>query len=333
MACNPLLLNIRPNLASAIKNFCDIPFLLFQIHKYAILNGVKTALSTLIFLFLASGCGKFQEKFSRLHSDRTTLQITTSGSQDGFHTTAQELWGRAMLVVVGQNGLQFQKGMIVPDKTQPLTLNLPNGNYKIYAVGWDGYFGGACANPTNCYPVEGQAYCSNPNGTDVSLNGITTSLNVVLTTGGCDFANSTVYTGGQAATTTIKPTNIKVCSSGSSLPTCSAPGASHDVQMELLEYELVGGNLTIFEDKNLSHACSSAVNDTGSGTSKNPVVGFPFLSRVRLYTSGSSCASGLSKTYLFTQGLSGYATSPGSANTYFNYYNAGSGSTQLMLRE
>lgn len=289
--------------------------------------------SLLFFVLVLSSCGKFQDKFSRIQNDRTNLEINTAGDKGALGTMAQELWGRSIVVVVGQDGLAYSRSVIVSDKTEPLSLNLPNGNYKAYAVGWDGDFSGACPNPANCYPVQGQAYCSSPNGIPLSLTGGNSSVTITLSTAGCDFTAATVFTGGQAATTTIKPTNVKVCATASALPACTAPGAAHDVQMELLEYEKIGGNLTIFEDKTLSHGCAPSVTESGAGTGKNPPVGFPFISRFRLYTAASSCGSGLSKTYLFGAGLSGYASSPGSADVYYNYYNAGSGFTQLLLRE
>lgn len=292
---------------------------------------------SLILLALLSGCGNFQEKFSRLSNDRTTLQIQTSGGASGDGDSigpfAKELWGRSYIAIVGQNGLNYSRGLVVPDKTQLMSLSLPNGQYKLYAVGWDGDFGGPCANPNNCYPVEGQAYCSDPNGIVLNLSGGSISITINLAAASCNFTSPTIFTGGQAATTTIKPTSVRVCASSDTLPSCTAPGASHDVQMELLEYEKAGDEIKINETNSLSHGCAPSVNNTGSNTSKNPPIGFPFISRFRLYPSGSSCNSVPSKTYLFRSGLVNYGSSPGTSGVYYDYSNASSSHTLLLLKE
>jgi hypothetical protein len=173
----------------------------------------------------------------------------------------------------------------------------------------------------------------------VNLTGGAASVNLSLTTSHCDFTVPSMYSVGQAAATDLKPLNVKICGSASTLPSCNTPGSSWDVSMELVVYQKNGTALSVIESLTEPFGCLTGVANAGSPSAKNFPPGLnatnydkPFAYRFRVYPNGSSCSGAAQAEFLFGEGLASYTTAPGSAVSYFDYFNGGGTHAILYLK-
>jgi hypothetical protein len=291
----------------------------------------------LLALLLLSSCGWVDDRFGRIQGASTEANFKFNQDQE-FSTQALELYGNIAIYLVGVNGNPYSTNLVIGNRFEPASITLPNGSYRAYAVGWEGDNSGACTSPSPCSPVQGQARCSDPNAPVVNLTGGRASVNLNLSTSHCDFTVPSVYSEGQAAATDLKPLNVKICGSASSLPTCNTPGSSWDVSMELVVYQKNGNALSVNEALTKQFGCLTGVANAGAPSAKNFPVGYssaadrPFTYRFRVFPNGSSCSGALQAEFLFGEGLSAFATAPGSGVSYFDYFNGGGSHAVLYLK-
>jgi hypothetical protein len=289
----------------------------------------------LILALFLSSCGWVDSRFGRLDTNSTVTTFQFDHGSD-FSASALELYGYIAIFLVGIDGNAYSTNMTLGSKFDSGSITLPNGNYRVYAVGWDGDNSGACTAPSPCSPVQGQARCSDPGMPSISLAGGSTTVNLTLNTANCSFTGPSVYSDGQAAEANLKPLNLKLCGSASTLPSCNTTGSTWDVSMELVVYRKNGAMFEVIESLTKQIGCAAGVGNAGVPTAKNFPAGLasaadrPFAYRFRVYPNGSGCTGTLQAEFLFGEGLAAYATAPGAGVSYFDYSN-GVGSHALLL--
>lgn len=293
----------------------------------------------LLVVLFASSCGWVDSRFGRIEGGSTEASFRFNQGSD-FSAQALELYGNIAIYIVGVNGNPYSTNLLLGSKFDGASITVPNGPYKVFAIGWDGDNGGACTAPSPCSPVQGQTRCSEPEVAPIQFSGGSTTVNLELSSVHCDQATDTVYSPGQTTPgiSELKPLNIKICGAASTLPTCNTPGSSWDVSMELVVYQKTGTALSVIEPLTKQIGCAASVNNAGFATAKNFAPGsasfaeHPFAYRFRVYPSGSSCSGTLQAEFLFGEGLANYAMAPGSSVSKFDYYNAGASHAQLYLK-
>jgi hypothetical protein len=285
-----------------------------------------------------SSCGYIDKKYGRSDDADTNLSFNLAGSGH-FNALSGELYGGIYVYLVGQNGAPTAN-VLMKNVFTLSGITLPNGLYKLYAVGWDGDNSGACTAATPCSPVQNQTHCSDPAGVNVNLTGGSQVVSIALNQSNCTYGSASVFSGGQSspAITSIKPLAIMLCGSASSLPTCNTPGSPWDVKFEIVTYRKDGNSMVINEAETDQIGCATSVSNSSVATGKNFVTGStsaadrPFAYRFRIYPSSSGCTGTMQAEFLFKEGLENYATSPGSTNSYFDYNNSASSHAQLKLK-
>lgn len=289
----------------------------------------------LLSILLISSCGWVDQRFGRMEGGSTEAHFQFGNGGD-FSAQALELYGNIAVYLVGVNGTPYSTNMTLGNKFDNASITLPNGSYRVYAIGWDGDNSGACTAPSPCSPGQGQVRCSSPNLPVLSLTGGTASVNLTMNTANCDFTIPTAYTPGMAAATDFKQMGVYLCGPSSTLPgSCNTP-TTRDVSMELVVYQKQNGSFTVIESLTKKMGCIGGANNGGTGTAKNFPVGNPsandrpFAVRFRLFASGSGCSGTVYQEFLFSEGLTSYAVAPGAANAYFDYVNGGWGSQSVL---
>jgi len=283
-------------------------------------------------LLLFTACGKFQEKFGRLNSGETTVTVAPR-SGEGIQPYAQEMFGKIMLYFVGVNGHQHTESMNLHDRYDTKDFNLPNGSYRVFAIGWDGDNSGPCAAPSPCSTFQGQARCTPSAGVPVQLSGGSLTIPLNFAAANCDFTIPSVYSPGQAGDTNFRGLDVKTCSSGTGSG-CSV-GGTQDVAMEVLVYKKTPAGLVIDESQTEKIGCAQTTGGILL-TAKNFPPGNansayrPFIYRLQVHTgAGGTCSSAVSKTFLFGNGLHDYPSSSGPNATEFLFISAAKSAVYL----
>ncbi len=298
-------------------------------------------MNKMLFLFaplLLISCGKFEEKFGRLSGDTTTVHLQAGNASP---LAALELYGRIGVYLVGENGNPFSTNVFLRDRFETVSLQVPNGSYRIYAVGWDGDNSGACSNPVNCSPMQSQTRCTPLSGHLVTLSGGSATVPLVLDDDSCSPTLNSVFSEGASALTSLKPLHVKLCTSASSMPSCTGPSSTnYDVKMEAVGYVRTGGNMQVLENNTFQIGCATAMFSTpGAQTAKNFPTGSPsaahkpFAYRFKVYSSNNAtCTGTLLGEYLFPVGLANFAQSPGASTTNFTYDNSAGSHAAVYLK-
>lgn len=289
----------------------------------------------LLVILFASSCGWVDSRFSRIEGGHTEAKFNF-GNDGDFSTAALELYGNIAIYLVGVNGTPYSTNMTLGSKFDNSSITLPNGSYRVYAIGWEGDNSGACTAPSPCSPGQGQVRCSSDSLPILNLTGGSASVNLSMSTANCNFTNPTAYTPGMASATDFKQMGIYLCGPSSTLPgSCNTP-TSRDVSMELVVYQKQNGEFTVLESLTKKMGCVGSANNGGAGTAKNFPPGNlasadrPFAVRFRLFAAGSGCSGTVFQEFLFSEGLTSYAVAPGAANVYFDYVNGGWGSQTVI---
>lgn len=270
-------------------------------------------------------CGKFSEKFSRLKKDYT--MVSFQPDRNSFQTMTTQAGG-VMVYLVNQSG---GNNMVLgfADETMSTTpVAVPNGTYKIYALGYQGP------------PIGGgQVRCGYVNsGSALTFNGTAQSATVVLNQTTCTFGTAgdfaSVANANEPSNTNFDQWQISLCS-GNPYPSCTASSAStHGVKVTLMAG--AGGSGASVENSAQSLVSACKAESSGSfsftGNYLNTPVGasFPIPIKIEFYAD-TSCSTTVSRTYTFGSGLGSYTSgtsastvyvrSPASSNTtYVEFY-------------
>lgn len=299
---------------------------------------MRIYLSLLVMIFALHSCGLVEDRFGRLPEGSTTTTSFVFDREGDYSTQALELYGGIAIYLVGTNGNGFSTNLWLRDKFDRREITVPNGSYRVYAVGWEGDNSGPCATPTPCAPAQNQARCSDPNMPVVNMTGGITNVALNMSTGHCDFANPSVFSPGQATLTNFKSKNLSLCDPSSSPwpANCFTPTPARDVAIELVIYKKNGGAFTVLEGDTKRLECLNNVSNGASASAVRLPTGNPshadqpFAVRLRLYGNASGCTGAIFGEYLFGLGLAGYSAAPGIATTKLDYLNGGAGNPALL---
>jgi hypothetical protein len=152
---------------------------------------MKTLFLAFMVLALVS-CGKFEEKFGRIHSGQTSVQIQMQ------NPGAEVLTNGILIYAVNANNPQSRAARFIPDQNAQLNWLIPNGVYNFYAFGYSG------ANMTS------NMYCAVAMNKALSGGGavIDLALNSVGVCGQAPFGPGNYSNNGDQTV----PLNIAVCS-------------------------------------------------------------------------------------------------------------------------
>ena len=133
-------------------------------------------------ILILAACGNLREKFGRKEGGYTKVSLSNQSR------TAATLNGGLMVYFVevapkdGGLGFGFQTETAALNRA----LAIPNGAYKVYAIGYDG-----AAN------LEGDGFCGYGNGgAVVTLSGGATNVNLDISRDTCNFGAGTVFAHG-----------------------------------------------------------------------------------------------------------------------------------------
>ncbi len=245
----------------------------------------------LVFTFLA-GCGS---PFSRINPETTALTIGTA--RPAGITPQAVLTGKLMVYAVSVDG-QYQRGFMLETETATRTIQVPNGRYRFFGIGWEG--------PG---PGEGATRCAeilNP----VELNGSPTNISLVYSGSGCQHTTDSGSFGPlsfmNSSTTNFRTIGIKVCSD---LPPTSIDASvnSHSWRLLIEGYEKIGTNYKRIQEDSIPTTCQSLSAGIGNFFSRFPVgildtAPMHFLAAsAEIYNDGS-CGN-LVRRYSFPDGL------------------------------
>ncbi len=248
-------------------------------------------------LLLFTGCGKFFDKFSRLDSGFTRVNLQSNGDP-----TATTLSGGFMIYFVRQDVQNTGKVFGFPSEVEAnsRTVVLPNGLYRVYAFGFDG-----------SNKLEGQARCGYGNqGTLVALNGSPASVDIALNMTSCGFGADSPFSFVDGANgSNFDQLLISFCNDNA--VTCGSPNAmsGSGIQLRALAGDKMGSNaFGINGADSLTSICSPISSGTATTNIKLPLGGLMFSPPVQvLIFSSSTCAASSSvATLTFPDGLKSY---------------------------
>ncbi|MGZ3705451.1 MAG: hypothetical protein ACXVA8_05460 [Bdellovibrionota bacterium] len=268
-------------------------------------------------------CGKLNDNFGRLHSDYTLVKF--EGQRSGFEADTV-LSGGMMIYIMSQNsgGTGMIAGFGNDSQANSATVAVPNGTFKIFAVGYDGTSVGS-----------GQARCGyGASGQPVTLSGTPTTISIDMNQATCNFGSASDFAFANDFTypspTNFAAVKVNLCT-GNPYPSCTASTSTASMKVTLIA-GIGGGNQVALENPaaELTGACapaSSGVINTGMNFPIAPNIAMPV--RFNFY-SDASCSSGVVRTLTLMDGLKNQmATS--STSTVYVHFPAASGAASIDL--
>lgn len=270
----------------------------------------RIAIVGLIFLLpLLTACGKFAEKFSRINGSYTAVHFDHRQNQ----ILPATVDGGIMIYFIDQvdSSRGFSFGFSSNESVNTKPVLLPNGQYRVYAYGWDG-----------ASTLAGQTRCGKgSNGDLITLAGSSTTISLNLDPGNCQFGTANdfgVLYQGAVSDTNYDVMDVAFCT-GAAYPSCSAAsGGTFYVMAELLGGKKNATNSqTEFTDFTIS-ACSAVSGTSSVATGiRLPIGGSSFSPPVRIKVfTNSVCSGTASGTYSFPDGIKGYL-SVSSGSSYY----------------
>jgi len=262
----------------------------------------------LLIPFLAA-CGKFTDKFSRINGSFTRVHF--SGREDSLHQATVD--GGVAIYFISTVDASHGRAFAFSNKEAINTKSvvLPNGQYKVFAYGWDG--------PT--YPFDGNSRCGKgDNGAIITLSGASTTVAINLDPGNCQFGTTNEFAFAEhanAGSTNFDTLSFMLCGGVASPGCTSASGTSWYLKAELLGGAKEGGSFTESPAFSLS-TCTTASSSAYITTSfKIPVGGTLFSPPVRfsVYTT-PGCTGAATGIYSFPRGLAEFMNAA-SGSSYF----------------
>lgn len=250
---------------------------------------MKTLFLAFVAVALVS-CGKFEEKFGRIHSGQTSVQIQMQ------NPGAEVLTNGILIYAVNANNPQSRAARYIPGQSTQLNWLIPNGVYNFYAFGYAG------ANMT------GIMYCAVAMNKPLSGGGVVVDL-ALNSIGVCGYAPFAPGNYGDNGDQTV-PLHIALCSpaggdisatdqsngcNGSGSPVRPGPGAAGGVKVHLPEFTHWDPNALIPEGDGPSPGIGSGcIPYSFAGALHNlgirPPYGAPFPIDLELF-SDSSCGA------------------------------------------
>lgn len=270
-------------------------------------------------LVVLSACGKFDEKFGRERGGFSKLEISLPKD-----VRAGDLANGVMVYVynMAENGFSTTIKFDSEDQASAKTLSLPNGSYRIFAIGWQAgnIFGDSSTGP-KCGTTPGDL--------PLSLQGQSASVNLVMTSAGCQFGmpgGGLLYPPSEgyaySSAVNVRTTQYNFCDDNGTTGTaptvsCQNPNTAvngKDMRVVLLGFTRSGDSWAPLADsEHIYGACSGAiasgivsVSYLPPGNSAPGVKGL-FSSRIEIFAGGSSCTGTPWKTITFRDGLFGSA--------------------------
>ncbi len=263
--------------------------------------GLKFVLYTVL-VFLLFSCGKWQEKFGRISSESTVVNFQREET-----LSSATLVGHMMIYLVRTDGT-YSRSLHLIDEQQSRSVVVPNGAYRIYAVGWQG-----------SNPLSGTSSCATANGGAPLLltgNAITVALN--LTTLNCGYATTTAFADAAHATSDMRMQELYFCtnSSPASGGCTSASSYSGGVRMILYEYERHGFQWNIDRGNSIASSCYAAAS--GTIVAPGPRIPSGHMLAAGLEAHSDASCNTLVRTYQFYEGFRSPGTFPGSTLSSIN---------------
>lgn len=251
---------------------------------------------------LASGCGEFRERFGRMEHGQATVRFAPSG---GGELNAMILGGRILVYMVSEDG-SFATNIELNDEYDAdHSLTVPSGRYKVIAVGW-----------TGPYPVEGQGYCGfGGGGGTVELHGGSVTIPITMSTGACNFSNSSVFSdAGHTGASDFTTFSVNFCDGilGNICDTSDNSFGGKYLKMNFDIYRREGGGYQKLGEFNfgcsfinMNNAASSKKVPLGNSTGSFPKI---FAMSFSVH-SDSYCTSAPMANFAARQGIRNGATS------------------------
>lgn len=262
----------------------------------------------LAFAAALAGCGRISEKFGRSSGGYTTVTFNSrpAGAHSIFYTPQS---GGVMIYFsrVGDNmgGLAF--GFPHDAAVAGASISVPNGSYKVYALGWEG-----------SNPLEGNTRCAFGNGgAYINLVGGGATVSLSLTDTACAFNTAGPFSSAlgsdQGSPLNFDSLNLAQCFAG--VGSCSTNGSF----AEYYRIQLSGGEKPpgsgpmIFSDayaltstcKSFSAGVSSSnVRIPSGGAQMNPPL------RILFFGANSSCSGVPTRVVNIEDGLRDFLGAP-----------------------
>lgn len=271
-------------------------------------------------LVFFSACGKLEEKFGRERGGYSKLEISLPKS-----VSAGELANGVMVYVynVAEDGFSTTIKFDSEDQAATKALTLPNGHYKVFAIGWlAGNIFGDSSNGPKCGTTPGDL--------PISLYGQSASVSLVMNAAGCQLGLSTgglLYppddTQSYSNSVNVRSMQYNFCNDGNltgSEPNMSCSNANAavtglNIRVVLLGFSRSGDSWAPLPDsEHIYGACSGdissgvvSVSYIPPGNSAPGVKGL-FSSRIDFFNSAANCTGAPLKSITFRDGLYGSGT-------------------------
>ncbi len=291
---------------------------------------MRKLLPILMFMVLVAvvaACGRLNEKFGRAETGFTQVTLQRNGGPEPFGLLNGGLMVWFVEANNPTNGYGRSFGFPTEDLANGAVVTMPNGAYKVYAVGWQG---GS--------PLSGQARCGVGNsGGILELRGSPSSVGITLNMGNCNFGGSGPFGHPNAAdsgVTNFDFWTINLCT-GNPYSACTPSTPTNGgFRLRVLGGEKFGaGTFAKVGMDTLSSNCHSFSSGTIS-LSANPVVGYIGLSvplEIAVYSDSSCSTAPVERS--FPGGLASYINSGSSATNapYVDMTAASSSTTYINI--
>lgn len=256
-------------------------------------------------------CGKFADKFSRINGDYTRVHFSDRGRNALEEAATVDGGVMIYFISTASSDVGHGFGFTTKEIASNASVVLPNGQYMVYAYGWDGPSG-----------FSGQSRCGKgAGGSVITLSGASTTITLNLDPNNCGFNTANDFGVAYQGTTSsndFDAMDIAFCA-GATYPSCtSSSSGTWYMKAELLGGIKQGaGSFTEVSPNTLS-VCSTA---SGSGSIvsglKLPIGGNAFSPPLRLsFFNNASCTGTASGTYLFADGIKQYLSVASGASYY-----------------
>lgn len=250
---------------------------------------------------LLPGCGKFLDKFSRNEGGFTEVRIANDlGLSATMNGGLMIYFGRE-----GDNQGGFARGFTSSELAQGKSIQLPNGNYKVWAFG---------SEEGTSKILQGQAKCGIGNGGAVFvLTGGSRTLDINVSAANCAFGTNSPFgdvNTANSGNTNFDTMNFQACST-TAYTTCDTnTGANFRVRLRLLAGEKPPNSapFVVNAQESLVTSCSSASASGIITSSYLAMSGGEELSppiELQVYTD-PTCSGAIAAKFVFEDGLRHY---------------------------
>lgn len=218
----------------------------------------------------------------------------TVGHDPSVRLMTPVLGGRAIVYFVSTDG-NYARAIGLLNEEDQRTVSIPNGSYKVYAIGW--------VDPMD--PMDSQAKCDTANGGNpITFGGGEKVIQFDLSVAKCQFGTTTHFGNGtDHATGNFRNVEVYICNAG---PTDGCPGnnlSGYSTRIFLYEYERNGNSYSIDKNNSLRSVCADFSASNNVTLIGYPPPGADHALAVAVF-SGASCPGNPVRTYEFLKGMS-----------------------------